>query len=194
MVDPQMAPSATRLSELDRMAVIALGSNLSGAYPTCEALLEAALLAMADCGIAVEARSSWWRSSAWPDSSRPAYVNGIALAAAIVPPRELLQTLRTVEAAFGRVREAANADRTLDLDLIAHGRTCMREPGLVLPHPRAAGRLFVMGPLAEIAPLWRHPQSGEMAQVLAQRAAVGADARPLPADHAALHNGAGNAI
>ncbi len=186
--------SETRLAELDRMTVVALGSNLPGAYPTSEALLEAALAAMADFGITVRARSSWWRSAAWPDPSRPPYLNGVALARPDLPPKELLGRLQALERAFGRRRDRAHADRTLDLDLIAHGRARLDEAGLVIPHPRAAERLFVMGPLAEIAPTWRHPQSGESAQVLAQRATVGADAKPVGSGHAALHNGAGDAI
>ena len=69
--------------------------------------------------------------------------------------------------------------RTLDLDLIAHGRTVLREGAIILPHPRAADRLFVMGPLAEIAPDWVHPIIGETAAALAVRASVGRDARPI---------------
>jgi 2-amino-4-hydroxy-6-hydroxymethyldihydropteridine diphosphokinase len=182
------------LAELDRMAVIALGSNLAGAYPTREALLEAALAAMADFGIAVQARSSWWRSLAWPDPSRPEYLNGVALVRPDLPPKELLSRLKALERAFGRRREHIHGDRTLDLDLIAHGRTRLDEPGLALPHPRAAERLFVMGPLAEIAPGWRHPLTGETAQVLAGQAPVGADARPVAPGRAALHNKGGDAI
>jgi len=73
----------------------------------------------------------------------------------------------------------ANAPRTLDLDLIAYGRQVSEGPGLVVPHPRAAERLFVMGPLAEIAPSWRHPLTGRTAAELAASATVGRDARPL---------------
>jgi 2-amino-4-hydroxy-6-hydroxymethyldihydropteridine diphosphokinase len=176
------------------MAVIALGSNLAGAYPTREALLEAALAAMADFGITVQARSSWWRSLAWPDPSRPGYLNGVALVRSDTSPVELLSRLKALERAFDRRRNQIHADRTLDLDLIAHGRTRLNEPGLILPHPRAADRLFVMGPLAEIAPGWRHPESGETAQVLANNASVGTDARPIAPGFAALHNRGSKAI
>jgi 2-amino-4-hydroxy-6-hydroxymethyldihydropteridine diphosphokinase len=86
--------------------------------------------------------------------------------------------LARIEIAFGRQRVAANAPRTLDLDLIAYGRTTGDLDGLILPHPRAADRLFVMGPLAEIAPGWEHPAGGT-AQALADRASVGKDALPL---------------
>ena len=95
-------------------------------------------------------------------------------------PLALFHALQEIERAQGRpTAHARNAPRTLDLDLIAHGRTVLDGPGLMLPHPRAAERLFVMGPLAEIAPDWRHPVSGERAAELAAAAGVGRDARPL---------------
>lgn len=180
--------------DLDRVTVIALGSNLAGAYGSREALLEAALAALPDLGIMVRARSSWWRSAAWPDPIRPEYLNGVALVEMDTAPRILLERLMGLEGAFGRRRDQINADRTLDLDLIACGRIRLDEPGLVLPHPRSAERRFVMGPLAEIAPAWRHPATSETAETLAAQASVGKDARAAFPGRAALHNWAGNAI
>jgi 2-amino-4-hydroxy-6-hydroxymethyldihydropteridine diphosphokinase len=180
--------------DLDRMTVIALGSNLAGLYDSREALLEVALAALPGLGIMVRARSSWWRSAAWPDPTRPEYLNGIALVETDADPRVLLERLMGLERAFGRRRDQINANRTLDLDLIASGRMRLDEPGLVVPHPKAAERRFVMGPLAEIAPNWRHPLSGQTAETLAVQASVGKDARPAFPDRAALHKGAGNAI
>ena len=103
----------------------------------------------------------------------------MALVRTALGPREVLETLLRIERRFGRDRSVANAPRTLDLDLIAHGRTVMDAPGLVLPHPRATERRFVMGPLAEIAPGWVHPVLGGTAAELAAAATVGADATPL---------------
>ena len=168
----------------DHAAVVALGGNLGGDLGgergSSLAILEAALSRFEAAGLTVLKRSSWWRSAAWPDPTDPDYLNGVALVETGLSPQETLAALHAVEADFGRSRGGArNAPRTLDLDLIAHGRTVLDGPGLMLPHPRAAERLFVMGPLAEIAPDWRHPVSGERAAELAAAAGVGRDARPL---------------
>lgn len=165
--------------EIDDAVVVALGANVAGAWPSLEALLEAALERFPDEGLTVLARSSWWRSKSWPDPTAPDYLNGVALVQTTLDPVETLRALRRIEFAFGRERRAANAPRTLDLDLIAHGRVVSTDPELTLPHPRAAARRFVMGPLAEIAPTWGHPTEGRDARALAQAAVVGRDAEPI---------------
>lgn len=155
---------------------------MAAGYGSSEALLEAVLARFPDAGLKILVRSSWWRSAAWPDPMGPEYRNGVALVEASAPPEEVLARLLALEAEFGRRRTVKNAPRTVDLDLIAYGREVrpghQDEPGLVLPHPRAHERLFVMGPLAEVAPDWRHPVSDVTAAELAHRARVGLDARP----------------
>jgi 2-amino-4-hydroxy-6-hydroxymethyldihydropteridine diphosphokinase len=158
---------------------VALGGNLAGGFATSEALLEAALAQFPRAGLPVLARSRWWRSAAWPDPKGNEYRNGIAIVEANGPPEAVLEALFSIERAFGRIRGAPNAARTLDLDLIAYGREVRAGPGLTLPHPRAHERRFVMGPLAEIAPAWRHPVSGRTATDLAAAATVGGDATPI---------------
>ncbi|WP_199170715.1 2-amino-4-hydroxy-6-hydroxymethyldihydropteridine diphosphokinase [Caulobacter sp. FWC2] len=158
--------------------IVALGSNLPGPYTSREALLEAALTALPDVGLTLTTRSTWWSSAAWPDPAGPEYLNGVALVTTDLSPVETLAALHTIEARFGRARGEANAPRTLDLDLIAHGRTVL-DGDLVLPHPRAHDRLFVMGPLAELASAWVHPVNGEPAFRLAANASVGRDARSI---------------
>src|SRR5437868_1682648 len=108
---------------LDDAVVVALGSNLAGGFASCEALLEAALARFPQAGLPVIARSSWWRSAAWPDPAGSEYRNGIALVEANRPPQALLEALFAIERQFRRERAARNAPRTLDLDLIACGRT-----------------------------------------------------------------------
>ena len=164
--------------DLDQAVVIALGSNLEGRHGSSEALLEAALARFADVGLTVLHQSSWWRSAAWPDPLQPEYRNGVAIVETDHAPEAVLAGLLAIEAGLDRQRGVRNAPRTLDLDLIAHGRELRHDPGLILPHPRAHQRRFVMGPLAQIAPTWRHPVSGETAASLARTAKIGTDASP----------------
>ncbi len=160
------------------LAVIALGGNLPGAYPSMAAALTAAAGKLSAAGFEVLAVSRWWGSAAWPDPADPPFLNGVVLARTALEPEAALRALHGVEAVFGRDRARPNAPRTLDLDLIALGRCVLEGPPLVLPHPRAAERLFVMGPLAEIAPEWRHPVIGATAVQLASCATIGQDAAP----------------
>ena len=169
----------SRSAPHDEYVVLALGGNLAGDYPSLEALLEVALSSFPRAGLRIVRRSGWWRSAAWPDPSQPAYLNAVVIVETTLSPREVLAAIHALEAQFGRKRGLANAPRTLDIDLIAYGRQAIDAPGLTLPHPRAAERLFVMGPLAEIAPDWMHPALGESAAALAERATVGVDAEPI---------------
>jgi 2-amino-4-hydroxy-6-hydroxymethyldihydropteridine diphosphokinase len=159
--------------------IVALGSNMPGDQPSSEALLEAALSQFPQAGLPVLGRSRWWSSAAWPDPKGKEYRNGVAIVEANGPPGAVLEALFAIERQFGRVRGEPNAPRTLDLDLIAYGRQVRGEPDLILPHPRAHERLFVMGPLAEIAPAWVHPTLGRTAAALAACATVGRDAAPI---------------
>jgi 2-amino-4-hydroxy-6-hydroxymethyldihydropteridine diphosphokinase len=164
------------LTNLDQAIIVALGSNMPGQYASSQALLEAVLGALNAAGLKVIRRSGWWRSAAWPDPSDPSFFNGVAIVETALAPAEALAALHGIESQFGRRRGEANAPRTLDLDLIAYGRVVSTEPAL--PHPRAQDRWFVMGPLGEIAPSWRHPTLGRTAAELGPLAKIGRDAKP----------------
>ena len=164
----------------DSAVFVALGCNDKGVWADCREALEAALARFRSEGVDVVARSSWWASAAWPDPSDPPFLNGVVMVRTAHDPHALMAALGRIEDAFGRRRSSLNAPRTLDLDLVAYGRLTGDLDGLILPHPRAHQRLFVMGPLAEIAPDWIEPVSGHTAAALAKTASVGRDARPLP--------------
>ncbi|GAW39781.1 Bifunctional folate synthesis protein [Brevundimonas sp. SH203] len=165
--------------DLDQAVIVALGCNDKGAWSSCREALEAALARFRSEGIDVVARSGWWSSLAWPDPSDPPFLNGVAIVRTDHDPHALMATLGRIEDAFGRRRSVRNAPRTLDLDLIAYGRLSGDLEGLILPHPRAAERRFVMGPIAEIAPDWVHPTDGRKALDLAVSASVGRDAHAI---------------
>jgi 2-amino-4-hydroxy-6-hydroxymethyldihydropteridine diphosphokinase len=125
----------------------------------------AALATLEREGIAVEARSRLYSTAAWPDPAHPRYVNAVARVRTTLDPPSLMERLHRIEQDFGRVRGAANASRTLDLDLIDYDGRIMKG-ALTLPHPRLASRGFVLKPLAEVAPGWTHPETGETVAAL----------------------------
>ena len=141
------------------MILIALGANLPSAKGTPMETIRAALASLGARAITVERQSGFYQSEAWPDPSDPPFVNAVASVRTTLTPSELLRVLQEIEAEFGRKPGPRNAPRPLDLDiidydgLIAHG-----DPEL--PHPRMGTRAFVLVPLREIAPDWRHPISG----------------------------------
>ncbi len=154
------------------MILIALGANLPHpAYGAPRETLTAALKALEENGVGIQQCSRWYVSPAWPPSDQPDYVNAAAQVQSDLAPEALLALLHGVEASFGRRRGEVNAARPIDLDLIAYHQEIRDEPdGLKLPHPRMAERGFVLLPLMEIAPTWRHPITGlsvaEMARAL----------------------------
>ena len=162
------------------MILLGIGANLASAHGSPRATCEAALAELERRGVAVVRASRWYESAPVPASDQPWFVNGVAEVATALGAHALLALLHDIERAFGRVRDAPNAARTLDLDLIAYHDAVIAEPGgLNLPHPRMAGRAFVVLPLAEIAPGWRHPISGVTAADLMARLPKGEECRPM---------------
>jgi 2-amino-4-hydroxy-6-hydroxymethyldihydropteridine diphosphokinase len=150
--------------------LIGLGANLdSPRWGPPRATLAAALATLEGEGVAIRARSGWYRSAPVPASAQPWFVNAVAAVATERPAPELLRLMQAVETEFGRVRGERNAARVLDLDLLDYGGEHLDSPALVLPHPRLHQRRFALEPLAEIAPGWRHPVLGlTAAQLLAR--------------------------
>jgi 2-amino-4-hydroxy-6-hydroxymethyldihydropteridine diphosphokinase len=142
-------------------AFIALGANLPSRRSSPAETIRAALMELSRAGLTLEKVSQLYETPAWPDPSDPPYVNAAARASVNLSPKDLLELLHSVEMRFGRERAVPNAPRTLDLDLIDYdGRSEAGPPEI--PHPRMHVRAFVLVPLAEIAPGWRHPVSGTL--------------------------------
>jgi 2-amino-4-hydroxy-6-hydroxymethyldihydropteridine diphosphokinase len=158
---------------------IGLGANLHHEqFGTPRQTLQAALAELGRYGVRVVRVSPWYRTAPIPASDQPWYENAVAEIATDLPADRLLAELHAVEAAFGRARTVPNAARPIDLDLLDfHGEIAAGGPGrATLPHPRMNGRAFVLRPLSDLAPYWRHPVTGQPIAALIEA---------LPADQVA---------
>jgi 2-amino-4-hydroxy-6-hydroxymethyldihydropteridine diphosphokinase len=109
-----------------------------------------------------------------PDD-QPPYLNAAMIGWTSMPPLALMQALLQLERQRGRVRPAMRAARTLDLDVILYGDQIIDGPDVIVPHPRFRERAFVLEPLAEIAPDWIDPSTGETVAALLARLRSGHD-------------------
>lgn len=151
--------------------MIGLGTNLPWRGQAGPELLGRAVAALHAEGLAVARLSSVWRTPAWPPGSeQPDYHNAVVeLEPASDTPEALFEVLRRVEQGFGRERRERWGPRTLDLDILSFGDLSGDFGPVTLPHPRLRERAFVLAPLAEVNPDWRHPVSGEAAASLLAR-------------------------
>lgn len=131
----------------ETVAVVALGANLGDRAGT----IAAAVQELSRMPLTGQVRAATPIESVavtldGPDETAPAYLNTVALVPTRLAPSVLLGFLHAIEARHGRERRERWGARTLDLDLIAYGEVCSTEPALLLPHPRAAQREFVLAP------------------------------------------------
>jgi 2-amino-4-hydroxy-6-hydroxymethyldihydropteridine diphosphokinase len=172
------------------MVLIGLGGNLpSPGYGAPRRTLTAALAALAGEGIAVAACSAWYKTAPLPPSDQPWYVNAVAALTTEIDPIALLAALQRIERHFGRVRGVRNAARTVDLDLLDYDGLEVETTALVLPHPRLHQRRFVLVPLNEVAPDWRHPRLGLTAAQLLTKLATRQRVYRLPPEPGDPANG-----
>ncbi|HLF58105.1 MAG TPA: 2-amino-4-hydroxy-6-hydroxymethyldihydropteridine diphosphokinase [Alphaproteobacteria bacterium] len=163
------------------MILIGVGSNLPGAQfgsplETCRAALEE----LEREGVTIRRRSRWYESAPVPPSGQPWFVNAVAEVATDRDPEALLESLHRIEERFGRVRRERNEARILDLDLLAYHDLVVNGPsGPILPHPRLHMRAFVLLPLAELDPAWRHPLTGRSVAQLIKDLPPDQVARPI---------------
>ena len=133
---------------MDRIAAIALGSNLGDRQAHLDYAVRRLRTLLRNCNVSgyIETEPEG------VDAPQPPYLNGAAVGETSLSARELLDALLAIERERGRERPHPNAPRTLDLDLILLGDVVEQSSGLAVPHPRWRQRRFVLAPLAEIAP------------------------------------------
>lgn len=167
-------------------AVVAFGGNLPSLIGASVEIITAALVELAAHDVEVTGRSNFFQTPCFPAGTGPDYVNLVAIVSTPHNPETLLEHLHEVEAKFGRARDRRWAGRTLDIDILSYDnlivpnldtyhrwvdlpvQSQMKEAPeeLILPHPRIQDRGFVLIPLCDIWPEWKHPVSGKTAQML----------------------------
>ncbi len=148
-----------------RRAVIALGSNLGNRLET----LQGAVDALEDTpGVRVKAVSAVFETDGvGGPEDQPAYLNAVLVLKTTLPPQSLLERANAIEDAFGRVREVRWGPRTLDVDIVAYEGVEQDVPELILPHPRAHERGFVLAPWNDADPDAELPGHGKVGELLA---------------------------
>lgn len=163
----------------EKQSLVAFGANLCLGGLSLEQTIFAAIKAFDDEGLDVISTSNLYETPSFPAGAGPNYINGALVVTQrnLGLPQEILASLHRIEVRFGRERVQRWGSRTLDLDLIAQGDTVLPDPAtfrhwldlsltdqsrlapdqLILPHPRMQDRAFVLVPLADVAPDWRHP-------------------------------------
>jgi 2-amino-4-hydroxy-6-hydroxymethyldihydropteridine diphosphokinase len=174
------------------MIIIALGSNLSSKFGSPKSALQKAINALTAAGIRAIRTSKLYETEAHAYISQPNFVNAAITADTTLPAHTLLQVLKRIEAEAGRRKEKGGKmpyflwkPRPLDLDIVSYkGLICnwsgyrpCENKRVILPHPRAHERAFVLCPLTDVAPEWHHPVFGLTAGQLLKRPAVRATGR-----------------
>lgn len=154
------------------MIYLALGSNLSGHFTDSQQLIAAAIDNLPLCSAHVVKRAPFYHSAPVgpkiDGEEQGDYINTVVAVRSVTPAVALLRRLHTLEAAFGRQRRVQWGPRTLDIDIISyHDETHLHMAQI--PHPRLEDRAFVLYPLRDIAPGWRHPMSGRSVDGLIKR-------------------------
>ncbi|MBX3502960.1 MAG: 2-amino-4-hydroxy-6-hydroxymethyldihydropteridine diphosphokinase [Alphaproteobacteria bacterium] len=164
---------------------IGLGANLPHPkFGPPTRTLRHALARLNDRGVRVVRRSPWYRTAPVPASDQPWYINAVAEVATGLGPDALLATMHGIEDDFGRVRSVRNAPRFIDLDLVDYRSIINRLNYIgisIIPHVKLEERAFVLLPLRDIAPDWRHPLTGAAIDALIAALPAGQAAERLPA-------------
>jgi len=162
------------------MILVGVGGNLPSPLGSPVVTCQAALAHLERGGVTIAALSPWYETAPVPVSDQPWFVNAVARVTTALSPADLLTLMHAVETELGRMRTVPNAARVVDLDLLAYGDAVNTGPeGPLLPHPRLQDRAFVLFPLRDVAPAWRHPALGLGVGDLIERLPPDQGIRPL---------------
>ncbi|MFA4994380.1 MAG: 2-amino-4-hydroxy-6-hydroxymethyldihydropteridine diphosphokinase [Bdellovibrionales bacterium] len=140
---------------------LALGSNLGDRLDS----LRKAIKAMASC-VKVEGCSPVYETAAAYITDQPVFLNAVVTGTTTLEPLPLLWALKNIEREIGRTPTFRFGPRVIDIDIIYYDDQVLEIPELTLPHPRMQERDFVLKPLSDVAPEWKHSKYGKTATEL----------------------------
>ena len=155
------------------MIILGLGSNLPSKYGDRFANINLAISSLESYGIKVIKRSSFYKSPSYPDKENPEFINVVILVETYLPPVDLMSVLTFIEEKLERKRIKKNDPRTCDIDIIDYNSQILNlkynNLDFTVPHKELTSRNFVLFPLREISPMWKHPKTKETINNLIQK-------------------------
>jgi len=155
------------------MIFLGLGSNLSSKFGDRFTNINLAISFLEEYGIKVIKKSNFYETPSYPNKENPKFINAVILVETTLPPVDLMSVLLFIEEKLGRKRDKKNDPRTCDIDIIDYNRQILNlkfnNSELTLPHNELTKRNFVLFPLQEISPNWKHPKTKEFISDLLQK-------------------------
>ena len=155
------------------MTFLGLGSNLPSKYGDRFANIHLAISYLEGYGIKVIKKSSFYETPSYPNKENPKFINAVILVETILPPVDLMSVLIFIEKKLERKRGKKNDPRTCDIDIIDYNSEILNlrynNLNLTVPHKELTSRNFILFPLQEVSPMWKHPKTKEIINDLLQK-------------------------
>ena len=152
------------------MIFLALGSNLSSSYGDRFKNIDLAVSALHGYGMGIMNHSSYYETPSYPDKNKPKFINIVVGVQTELPPEDLASVSIFIEESLERKRENKNDPRTCDIDIIDYNSKIIdfkyKDLDFTVPHKKLIYRNFVLYPLQEISPNWKHPKTNELISTL----------------------------
>ena len=152
------------------MILLGLGSNLSSSFGDRFENINLAISYLESNGIKIKKKSSYYESLSYPNKENPKFINIVIVVETHLPPEDLASILIYIEEKLERKRKKKNDPRTCDIDIIDYNGQIInfkyRNFDFTVPHKKLIYRNFVLIPLLEIFPEWRHPKTKEFINIL----------------------------
>ena len=147
------------------MIILGLGSNLSSSFGDRFSNINMAMSYLGEYGIKIIDKSSFYETPSYPNKKNPKFINVIISVKTQLPPDDLMSVLIFIEEKVERKRNKKNDPRTCDIDIIDYNNQILsfqyKNLNLEIPHKKLSSRNFVLFPLQEIFPNWKHPKTKE---------------------------------